>query len=85
MLCAEEVTATSGPNGDIDWLNCGVTGGGWNPPFVKVDEIITQELSSAVQDPNSPFKACEAYVPLFEQYGGQFGSKKSIQSLRDIK
>jgi hypothetical protein len=68
-----QVTTVSGPNGHIDWLNCGITDGGWSPPFVKVSDIITVDLATAVQDPNSPFTACTPYVELFETYAGQHG------------
>ncbi|KAG9073894.1 hypothetical protein FS749_014589, partial [Ceratobasidium sp. UAMH 11750] len=26
----------AGPNGSEGWLNCGIEGGGWNPPFIQV-------------------------------------------------
>ncbi|KAG6828208.1 hypothetical protein H0H92_008781 [Tricholoma furcatifolium] len=69
----EDVTHTTGPNGNIDWLNCGVTGSGWNPPFVKVSEIISVSLSASVNSGKGPFLACSAYVDYFEQYGSEFG------------
>ncbi|KAF8200697.1 glycoside hydrolase family 23 protein [Pholiota molesta] len=67
------VTTLSGPNGNIDWLNCGFESGGWQPPNVRMQDIITQSLSSAVQSPSSPFKACSKYITLFETYGAQYG------------
>jgi len=63
---------TSGPNGSMDWLNCGLNGGGWNPPFVKITDLITEDLATALKSPNSPFQACKAYISLFEQYGKEF-------------
>lgn len=69
----EQVTPVSGPNGHIDWMNCGFEGSGWNPPYVTVHDIITIPLGTALQDPNSPFRACAPYVHLFEQYGGAYG------------
>lgn len=73
-LCSiEEVTALSGPNGHIDWLNCGFeTDHGWQPPYVRMEDIITHELSSAFLKPNSPFKACSEYIWIFEKYGRQY-------------
>ncbi|KAF9482125.1 glycoside hydrolase family 23 protein [Pholiota conissans] len=67
------ITKLSGPNGNIDWLNCGFEGAGWNPPVVRMQDVITQSLSSALQSPSSPFKACSKYVSLFEKYGNQNG------------
>lgn len=69
-----EITRLSGPNGHIDWLNCGFeTAGGWQPPHVRVQDVVTQSLSSALQSPSSPFKACSRYIRIFEQYGNQYG------------
>ncbi|TFY81348.1 hypothetical protein EWM64_g2658 [Hericium alpestre] len=68
-----DVTALTGPNGHIDWLNCGVDGAGWNPPMVKVSDLVAIDLSKAVEDAASPFKECSEFVPLFEQYGDQYG------------
>ena len=41
-------------------------------------EVIAKDLNEALQDPNTPFKACKPYVSLFEQYGNQFGGKHSV-------
>ncbi|EJD02769.1 glycoside hydrolase family 23 protein [Fomitiporia mediterranea MF3/22] len=65
----EDVTATTGPNGKIDWLNCGLTDGGWHPPYVSVNDLVTKDLSEAVSEDNSPFKACSEYIDLFNKYG----------------
>ncbi|KAA1476030.1 lysozyme-like protein [Dentipellis sp. KUC8613] len=69
----KNVKATSGPNGGIKWLNCGIDGAGWTPPYVKVTDLVTMDLSAAIADPNSPFKACSDFVWLFEKYGGKYG------------
>lgn len=64
----------SGPNGSLDWLNCGFeTSAGWQPPNIQMKDVITQPLSHALDSPSSPFKACSKYIHLFEQYGNQFG------------
>jgi hypothetical protein len=69
-----EVTKHSGPNGHIDWLNCGFeTNDGWQPPFVRVQDLVTHSLSSALQSPSSPFKACSKFLWIFEKYGSQYG------------
>lgn len=70
----EEVTATTGPNGKLDWLNCGINdAGGWTPPHIAISDIKTKSLSSAVLQTDSPFKACKAYVDMFEQYANEYG------------
>ncbi|TDL26236.1 glycoside hydrolase family 23 protein [Rickenella mellea] len=68
----KKVTATSGPNGNIDWLNCGINSGGWNPPVLGVKDIVVVELSTAIQQSGSPFKPCEPYLDLFNKYAAQF-------------
>ena len=73
LLSTEEVTALSGPNGHIDWLNCGFEGNdGWQPPHFRMEDIITHSLSSAITKPDSPFMACSPYIWIFEKYGGQY-------------
>lgn len=63
-----EVTATSGPNGHIDWLNCNIDkDGGWKPPHVTVADLITVDLNDALKDPNSPFHACSQHLWAFDQ------------------
>ncbi|KAG6845300.1 hypothetical protein H0H87_011150 [Tephrocybe sp. NHM501043] len=69
----KQTTRTSGPNGSIDWLNCGLTGSGWNPPLIKITDIVSVSLSSAVNSGKGPFLACSKFVHFFEQYGGEFG------------
>ncbi|KDR75231.1 hypothetical protein GALMADRAFT_1332852 [Galerina marginata CBS 339.88] len=74
IRATKEVTKLSGPNGHIDWLNCGFeTSHGWQPPFIRMQDVITQSLSSALKSPSSPFKACSNFVWIFEKYGNQFG------------
>jgi len=73
LLSTEEVTALSGPNGHIDWLNCGFEiDGGWQPPYIRMEDIITHSLPSALKKSSSPFKACSEYISIFEKYGGEY-------------
>jgi hypothetical protein len=73
IRATEEVTALSGPNGHIDWLNCGFESDhGWQPPYIRMEDIITRSLSSALTKPSSPFRACSQYIWIFEKYGRQF-------------
>lgn len=70
----EQVTQTTGPNGAIDWMNCGVNGGGWTPPFVHVTDLITVDLNVAISQ-GGPFTACSSFVWAFVQFGNQYGRK----------
>jgi len=54
-------------------LNCGLTGGGWNPPYVEISDLIFVPLTTAIQSRSSPFKACKPYISYFEKYGQQLG------------
>ena len=56
-------------------MNCGLTAGGWNPPHVTVNDVITVDLGAALNDPNTPFKACSPYIDLFYKYAGEHGSE----------
>ncbi|CAK5265689.1 unnamed protein product [Mycena citricolor] len=70
-----EITSNTGPNGKLDWLNCGLdTDSGWNPPMITVDDIIfVKDLQAALESPGSPFTACKPYIAHFNTYGAQFG------------
>lgn len=67
-----KTTKTAGPNGSIDFLNCGIDGPGWNPPSVHIADVIVESLSEAVQSPTSPFHTCKSYVQLFNKYGDKY-------------
>jgi len=67
------ITAFSGPNGNIDFLNCGLTSGGWTPPLYHTDSIVSVELAEVAYNPGSAFSACQDFVPIFEKYGQIYG------------
>lgn len=66
-------TKTSGPNGSIDFLNCGIDSGGWTPPSIHIKDVVVKSLSEAIQSSDSPFHACKPYVGFFNRYGDQYG------------
>lgn len=72
---SSEITSTNGPNGRLDWLTCGINGGGWSPPHVTVADLKVVDLSQAIKVDGSPFKACSAYVDTFYKYANQYGLK----------
>jgi len=73
-----EVTPTTGPNGSLRWLNCGLDGAGWTPQRVTIDDIVVVDLNEAIQQDGSPFKACAPFVGLFNQYAAEFGLRAII-------
>jgi hypothetical protein len=64
---------TSGPNGDENWLNCGVDGSGWVPPPVTLDNLVYRNLSDVLQQDGNPFSACAPYLSMFEDMEAQTG------------
>ncbi|KAJ3571690.1 hypothetical protein NP233_g3591 [Leucocoprinus birnbaumii] len=67
-----KTTKTSGPNGSIQFLNCGIDAGGWTPPKVNMKDIVAMSLTEALKSGNSPFKACSSYLQYFNKYGAQY-------------
>ncbi|KAG2146040.1 glycoside hydrolase family 23 protein [Suillus bovinus] len=68
-----KITALSGPNGHIDFLTCGINGNGWNPPLIKIEDIVTVDLSAVAYQNGSAFANCQKFVTTFEKYGSQYG------------
>lgn len=77
----EEITALSGPNGHIDFLTCGINESGWNPPLIKIESIVTVDLSAVAYQDDSAFANCKDFVPTFEKYGSKYGSQCHSPSL----
>ncbi|KAH9022246.1 lysozyme-like protein [Lactarius hengduanensis] len=63
----KKVTKVSGPNGNIDWINCGITGGGWTPPRVEIKQLVTVTLASARHTAFAPCR--DNIMATFEKYG----------------
>ncbi|KAG8763691.1 hypothetical protein FRC12_008440 [Ceratobasidium sp. 428] len=63
----------AGPNGSQDWLNCGINGGGWSPPMVTTDNMISKDLTEDLKKPNSIFKPCAQYSNIIYDAAGQYG------------
>ncbi|KAF8332080.1 lysozyme-like domain-containing protein [Cantharellus anzutake] len=70
---SKQTTSTNGPNGQESWLNCGIDASGWTPPSATPSDLIYVPLAQALQDDQSPFKACKDFLPYFSQYGNQYG------------
>ncbi|KAF7306088.1 SLT domain-containing protein [Mycena chlorophos] len=72
----ESTTSTTGPNGSEEWINCGITtSGGWDPPYLTVDDIVTMTLYDALKDDNSPFQVCSKYIDYFDSAASKYGLK----------
>ncbi|KAG2028259.1 hypothetical protein BDR03DRAFT_883586, partial [Suillus americanus] len=69
----EEITALSGPNGHIDFLTCGINESGWNPPLIKIESIVTVDLSAVAYRADSAFANCKDFISTFEKYGSRYG------------
>ncbi|CUA67098.1 hypothetical protein RSOLAG22IIIB_13243 [Rhizoctonia solani] len=68
-----DVTKTSGPNGSQEWLNCGVNGGGWTPPSVKVSDLKFKDLTTEMSSGHSIFKNCAQFSNIIYDAAGQYG------------
>ena len=68
--CGWSNASPDAPNGSEDWLNCGVTSGGWTPPFLALGDVKAAPLTA-----DGIFAPCAPYFWAFEQYGGEFGSE----------
>ncbi|KAG8738854.1 hypothetical protein FRC10_006425 [Ceratobasidium sp. 414] len=66
----------AGPNGSEKWLNCGVDGGGWNPPFIQVHDLKYKDLDAEFSNPNSIFKPCKQYSGLINDAAGKYDIPK---------
>jgi hypothetical protein len=72
MLCVARITTLSGPNGHIDWLNCGIDGPGWSPAPVKLEDLVVVSLDSARHTTFSP--CSDQIIATFNKYGEHLGS-----------
>ncbi|KAF8497645.1 hypothetical protein JB92DRAFT_2986892 [Gautieria morchelliformis] len=68
----ETISPLSGPNGAISWMTCGINSTGWTPSYASVSDIITADLTSALNQGGSPFQACSSVLSIIEKYSAQF-------------
>jgi hypothetical protein len=60
----QDVTKKSGPNGSMDFLNCGLYGAGWTPPDFHIDQVSALSLDETIEEADSPFQACKPYLSM---------------------
>ncbi|EJU00502.1 lysozyme-like protein [Dacryopinax primogenitus] len=65
--CGGPSADSNSPNGQEWYLNCGMTGGGWAPPFVTLDQLVTVPLQDAINSGSGVFDPCSPYVDTFQQ------------------
>ncbi|KZO91615.1 glycoside hydrolase family 23 protein, partial [Calocera viscosa TUFC12733] len=65
--CGGPSADSGSPNGQEWYLNCGMTGGGWAPPFVTLDQLTYTPLADAIASGSGVFDPCSAYVSTFQQ------------------
>jgi len=73
IISPADVKLTSGPNGSLDWLNCGIESGGWTPPHIAIDDLVYVNLADVAWKEGSPFKPCAPYISQFEAHAGENG------------
>ncbi|KAJ5377970.1 uncharacterized protein N7496_005379 [Penicillium cataractarum] len=59
----DDVTPSTGPNGSEDWLNTGITGDGWTPPFLALSDVLHITLDQFYSGIGSP---CAQYDTYFQ-------------------
>lgn len=65
---------TSGPNGDQNWLNCGVDSDqGWQPPNVTLSNMVYKDLATVLEQDGSVFSPCKDYLHIFENMSAETG------------
>ncbi|KAH8696114.1 transglycosylase SLT domain protein [Talaromyces proteolyticus] len=74
----EEVTPGAGPNGSEDWLNTGINDGGWNPPFMALDDLILVDLQTYYSGVG---QACQQYDQYFQSAGKQYNVSPVILAI----
>lgn len=70
---SSQTSQTTGPNGSEAWLTCGINGGGWNPPTIKVGDLKYKDLGAELGSGNSIFKPCAQYSDIIYDAAGQYG------------
>ncbi|QRV82569.1 glycoside hydrolase family 23 protein [Ceratobasidium sp. AG-Ba] len=62
-----------GPNGSESWLTCGLENGGWNPPMVRVTDLVGASLDNEFANPNTIFKPCKPYRDMIYSSAEKYG------------
>jgi len=69
-------TKTTGPNGSVQWIDCGIDqDGGWNPANVTLDDMVYLSLDDALAMDNNPFGPCQdnGLIDIFKKYAASSG------------
>lgn len=66
-------TKYTGPNGHIEWLNCGIDGGGWKPPRITLENVKAKSLDEALAMPGTHLARCRPFLQWFNKYGWENG------------
>lgn len=72
-------TATTGPNGSLFFLSCGISEtnprhGGWNPPEIQIDQvIINADFSPNLSDNDTVFSSCIPFFDTFQNESSAIG------------
>lgn len=66
--CGNSNASPDAPNGAEEWLNCGLTSGGWSPPHLGLGDLVTESLHA-----DGVFAPCAPYFWAFEQHGAANG------------
>lgn len=78
---AAQPNTTTGPNGALSWLNCGLSTSspksGWTPPLMRLSDLIvktsSKNITDLVKEKGSPYGHCEEFAEIFEEEGRKEG------------
>jgi soluble lytic murein transglycosylase-like protein len=65
--CGDSQPNANSPNGQQWWLNCGLDSGGWNPPFLQMDQVKYVDYSHS-----SFFEPCAPYFDIMKAAGATY-------------
>lgn len=74
-----KTTETTGPNGSLFFLTCGISdtdqyNGGWSPPTIRFDQLVVNADFSSVQAVSSSvFRPCAPFYDIFRNASADIG------------
>jgi hypothetical protein len=65
--CGDNQADAENPNGQQWWFNCGIDEGGWNPPFLTMDQVKYVDYQT-----NAFFEPCKEYFHIFQAASAKY-------------
>jgi len=65
--CGDNQPDAQNPNGQQWWFNCGINEGGWNPPFLTMDQVKYVDFET-----NEFFAPCQPYKEIMKAAAAKY-------------